>query len=72
MYTVTDLLNILKLPNSRMKAEIAKLPAASKDALSKMIASEIASGHLDSISKVRMLSEIFDSDFNLLSQLFVK
>ena len=72
MYTVTDLLNILKLSNSRMKAEIAKLPAASKDALSKMIASEIANGHLDSISKVRMLSEIFDSDFNLLSQLFVK
>jgi hypothetical protein len=37
-----------------------------------MIATEIASGRLDSISKVRALSEIFDSDFNLLSELFVK
>lgn len=72
MYTTNDLLNILKLPNSRMKSEIAKLPTASKDVLCKMIASEIASGHLDSISKVRVLSEIFDSDFNLLSDLFVR
>lgn len=72
MYTTNDLLNILKLPNSRMKSEISKLPTASRDVLCKMIASEIASGHLDSISKVRVLSEIFDSDFNLLSDLFVR
>ncbi len=72
MYTNADLLEILELPISRMKAEIKKLPDAAKDVLSKMISSEIANGHLDSISKVRALSEMFNSDFNLLSELFVK
>ena len=72
MYTKTDLLGILDLSISRMKAEIKKLPPASKSTLEKMVATEIANGHLDSISKVRALSEIFDSDFNLLSELFVR
>jgi hypothetical protein len=72
MYTNEDLLEILSLPVSRIKTEIAKLPTATQNVLCKMIATEIASGRLDSISKVRALSEIFDSDFNLLSELFVK
>jgi hypothetical protein len=72
MYTREDLVSILALPISQMKAAIAELPKATQDALCKMISTEIASGRLDSISKVRALSEIFDSDFNLLSELFVK
>ena len=36
------------------------------------VATEIAKGRIDSISKVRVLTEIFGSDFNLLSDLFVK
>jgi hypothetical protein len=72
MYTREDLVSILALPISQMKVAIAELPKATQDALCKMIATEIASGRLDSISKVRALSEIFNSDFNLLSELFVK
>lgn len=72
LYTTSDLLDILNLPTSKMKSEIMKLPNESKDMLCKMIATEIANGHLDSISKVRVLSDIFDSDFNLLSELFVR
>lgn len=72
MYTTADLLNILSLPKHRMVTEINKLPNATKNVLCKMVATEIASGHLDSISKVRALSELFDSDFNLISELFVK
>ncbi len=72
LYTTNDLLEILEMPIHRMKAEITNLPDESKIILSKMISTEIAKGRLDSISKVRVLSEIFDSDFNLLSQLFVK
>lgn len=72
LYTTNDLLEILEMPIHRMKVEIANLPDESKTILSKMISTEIAKGRLDSISKVRVLSEIFDSDFNLLSQLFVK
>ena len=55
-----------------MRTEIEKLPIGAKDVLCQMVAGEIANGHLDSISKVRTLSEIFDSDFDLISKLFVK
>lgn len=72
MYTRDDLVEILDLPVSRMKAEIAKLPKATKDSMRNLIATQIANGKLDSISKVRELTNIFDSDFNLLSDLFVK
>ena len=72
MYTAENLLEILDLPNSRMRTEIEKLPIGAKDVLCQMVAGEIANGHLDSISKVRTLSEIFDSDFDLISKLFVK
>lgn len=72
MYTRDDLVEILDLPVTRMKAEIAKLPKATKDSMRNLVATQIASGKLDSIAKVRALTEIFESDFNLLSDLFVK
>ena len=72
MYTMNDLVEILELPISHMKTEIAKLPKATKDSMRNLIATQIANGKLDSISKVRVLTELFNSDFNLLSDLFVK
>ena len=72
MYTRDDLVEILDLPVTRMKAEIAKLPKATKDSMRNLVATQIANGKLDSIAKVRALTEIFESDFNLLSDLFVK
>ena len=72
MYTREDLVEILDLPVARMKAEIAKLPKSTKDSMRNLIATQIANGRLDSIAKVRALTEIFESDFNLLSDLFVK
>ena len=71
-YTRQDLLEILALPTSQMKAAISELPEATQNVLEKMIGEEIANGSLDSISKVRTLSNLFNSDFNLLSSLFVK
>ena len=72
MYTRNDLLKILDKSIYQMEMEIKELPEATRNVLEQMIATEIANGHLDSISKVRKLSEIFNSDFNLLSELFVK
>lgn len=72
MYTMNDLVEILELPISRMKVEIEKLPNDTKDSMRNLVATQIANGKLDSISKVRALTEIFGSDFNLLSDLFVK
>lgn len=72
MYTRNDLIEILDLPIGQMKAEIAKLPESIKNSMRNLISTQIANGKLDSISKVRELTEIFDSDFNLLSDLFIK
>ena len=72
MYTKEDLVEILDLPITHMKREIEKLPKATKDSMRNLVATQIANGRLDSISKVRALTEIFGSDFNLLSDLFVK
>jgi DNA-binding protein YbaB len=69
MYTKDDLLEILDLPVSSMKAAVAKLPEATKNSLGKLVATQIANGRLDSIAKIRALTEIFNSDFNLLSEL---
>ena len=60
------------MPVHQMELEIRELPDTTRSVLEQMVATEIANGNLDSISKVRKLSEIFDSDFNLLSELFVK
>ena len=72
MYTMDDLQEILELPVSRMKTEIAKLPDTTKGNMCNLVATQIANGKLDSISKVRALTSIFGFDFNLLSELFVK
>lgn len=72
MYTKDDLMEILELPLTHMKREIEKLPKTTKDNMRNLAATQIANGKLDSISKVRALTEIFNSDFNLLSDLFVK
>lgn len=72
MYTKEDLVEILELPIPAMKREIEKLPKATKDSMRNLVATQIANGKLDSIAKVRELTTIFNSDFNLLSDLFVK
>jgi len=72
MYTMDDLVQILELPIQAMKREIEKLPASTKNSMRNLIATQIANGKLDSIAKVRELTTIFNSDFNLLSDLFVK
>jgi len=72
MYTMNDLIEILELPVPAMKKEIEKLPVPTKESMRNLIATQIANGKLDSIAKVRELTTIFNSDFNLLSDLFVK
>lgn len=70
MYSPTELHTILELPINQMKTEIENLPDATKKTLLSLAATEVAKGSLDSIKKVKVLSEIFGSDFNLLSELF--
>lgn len=72
MYTRDDLEAILELPNSQMVREIEKLPNETREVMRNLIATNMANGKFDSISKARDLSKVFGSDFNLLSDLFIK
>ena len=72
MYTKDDLIEILDLPVPAMRREIEKLPDTTRNSMRNLAATQIANGKLDSIAKVRALTEIFNSDFNLLSELLVK
>ena len=72
MYTKDDLIEILELPVPAMKREIEKLPETTKISVRNLAATLVSNGKLDSIAKVRALTEIFNSDFNLLSELLVK
>ena len=72
MYTPAQLLEIIDLPVPQMKAEIEKLTESTKKTLVSLVATEVARGRLDSLKKIKALSDIFNSDFNLLSELFNK
>lgn len=69
-YTKQDIIRILSLPVPEMKSEIALMPASIHPTLRTIIATEIHNGGIDSVKKIRALSEIFESDFNLISELF--
>lgn len=70
LYTTDDFKEILKLPNNVMKQNIAMMPDETKDTLKKLAATMVGTGEIDSISKVKALTEIFGANFNLLSELF--
>lgn len=70
LYTSKELAEILDLPLTAMVNEINNLPSGAKEAMRNVIATSIANGRVDSVKKIRALTDIFDSDFNLLSELF--
>ena len=65
MYSAKDLRAILKLPNAEMKSAITNLPTGAKEALKGMIATMIDEGTLDSVQKIQIIDEIFDTNLLL-------
>lgn len=72
LYTMDDINEILALSPDRMEMEIKAMPEHVFNNLKSIIATKIADGSIDSVRTIRRLSEIYDSDFNLLSELFSK
>ena len=71
-YTREDIMEIIDLPLSQMQSALMSLPESTKDTVRSLVTTEIANGHIDSVKKIRFLSEYYDSDFNLISELFSK
>lgn len=72
VYSASDIEEILNLPVGQMSTEIKSMPKNVFENLRSLIATKIADGSIDSVRRIRALSEIYDSDFNLLSELFSK
>lgn len=70
MYTTEDLKEILNLPNSQMADVIRSLPNELISTLKSLAATMISSGEIDSIVKVKTLTEVLNADFNFLSEIF--
>lgn len=69
LYTTEDLREILGLSNDKMENEIKKLPREMFNTLRGLASTMISSGEIDSVSKIRCLSNVFDADFNLISEM---
>lgn len=65
LYTSKDLKEILNLPVSQMRKAIEELPDGAKEALKGIAASAIMSGRYDSVAKIKVLDEIFDTNLLL-------
>lgn len=72
LYTMDDINTILSLPVNQMIREIENMPKAVHENLKSVVSRKVSDGSIDSISKIRALSSLYDADFNLLSELFAR
>ena len=70
MYSIRDLRDVLKMPAAQMKSTILSLPEGAKESIKNIAATMINNGSLDSIQKVKILDDIFDTKLMLLTELF--
>ena len=69
MYNTGDLKDILLLPADQIRGVIDQLPDGLIPTLRSLAATMIADGEIDSVKTVKVLSNIFGADFDLLSEL---
>ena len=67
-YTVKDLVDVLNLPIEQMKVELKALPKSTLETLKSIAASQVSSGEIDSVRKIKALDEFFGTDLSLLSE----
>lgn len=71
MYSYRDLRKVISdLDAMSMKLTIQSLPKGAQDSIKAIASSMIRDGQLDSVSKIKMLDEIYGTDFMLLSGLY--
>ena len=73
LYSVGDLRELLldySLNAADMKETIARLPEGAKNSVKNIASQLVSTGQLDSLSKIRALDELFDTEFTLMTELF--
>ena len=67
-YSVHDLEKILRLPIEKMEEEVTALPKSAKESLKSLAAASITEGTLDSVKRIKVLDELFDTNLNVLAE----
>jgi len=71
MYSFKDLKDVLtELPAKSMKTTILSLPEGAKESIKNIASQMISNGTLDSVQKIKILDEIFDTELMLMTGLF--
>ena len=70
MFSFKDLNEVLLLPANQMKQAILSLPEGARESIKNIASSAIKNGSLDSVARIKVLDEIFDTKFMLMTELF--
>lgn len=68
-YSVKEIRNIFALPIREMLEELKALPETVMDTAKSIASTEVSSGRIDSVKKIKALDELFDTEMNLLAEL---
>lgn len=70
LYSIHDLKDVLRMPATEMRTTILSLPDGAKESIKNIAATMINNGTLDSVQKIRILDEIFDTKLMMLTELY--
>ena len=71
LYSIGELEDvILELDPASMKATILSLPEGARNSISHLASKMLSDGRLDSVKKIKILDEIFDTDMTVMTGLF--
>lgn len=68
-YGAQDLLELFELPVDDMIKRVKALPSSAIDNLKQLAATQVATGSLDSVRKIKALDELWGTDLTLASEL---
>ena len=71
LYSVGDLEDVITdLSPGDMKATILSLPKGAQDSIKHLASKMVSDGRLDSVRKIKVLDEIFDTEMSIMTGLF--
>ena len=62
IYTLSDLRKIFDMSISEIKKTVAGLPSGARESLKTMVSTAVSNGTLDSINKIKVFDELFETD----------
>lgn len=70
IYDLSNIESLLNLPVDKLKKALEALPTGASESIKSIAATRIADGTLDSISKIKIIDEVFNTQLMLLTDLY--